>query len=117
MAPGFERIDLALQTLEGYVVDILERRRRQPADDFISGLIEAQQTEGALTRSELVGNVINLLFAGAGTTRYQLASTVRALVEEDAWETVAAQPSADTGCRRGGPPLLSRHPVRGPHPR
>ena len=93
MAPGFDRIDLALQTLEGYVVDILERRRRQPADDFISGLIEAQQTEGALTRSELVGNVINLLFAGAGTTRYQLASTVRALVDEDAWETVAAQPA------------------------
>jgi cytochrome P450 len=92
MAPGFDRIDAALRTLEDYVLDILERRRLQPADDFMSGLLEAQQTEGSLTKSELVGNVINLLFAGAGTTRYQLASTVRALVEESLWETVAAHP-------------------------
>jgi cytochrome P450 len=92
MAPGFDRIDAALRTLEDYVLDILERRRLQPADDFISGLLEAQQAEGSLTKSELVGNVINLLFAGAGTTRYQLASTVRALVEQGLWETVAARP-------------------------
>jgi cytochrome P450 len=92
MAPGFDRIDTALRTLEGYVVDVLERRSRQPADDFITGLIEAQQTEGTLTRSELIGNVINLLFAGAGTTRYQLASTIRVLIENDLWETMASEP-------------------------
>jgi cytochrome P450 len=92
MEPGFARIDQALLTLESYVIDILEQRRRHPQDDFISGLVEAQQIEGALSRSELVGNVVNLLFAGAGTTRYQLASTARALVENDLWETVAAQP-------------------------
>jgi cytochrome P450 len=90
MAPGFDRIDDALTTLEEYVVDILERRRLHPEDDYITGLVEAQQTEGTLTRSELVGNVINLLFAGAGTTRYQLASTVRAILENDLWESVAA---------------------------
>jgi cytochrome P450 len=92
MNPGFARIDAALQTLEGYVLQILDRRRRRPEDDFISGLVEAQQIEGSLTESELVGNVVNLLFAGAGTTRYQLASTVRALVEEGMWDTVAARP-------------------------
>jgi cytochrome P450 len=92
MAPGFARIDEALATLEAYVVDILDRRRREPRDDFISGLIEAQDAEGALSRSELVGNVINLLFAGAGTTRYQLASTVRAVVEHGLWDELAATP-------------------------
>jgi cytochrome P450 len=92
MAPGFARIDQALRTLESYVVDILDQRRRHPRDDFISGLVEAQRTEGALSRSELVGNVVNLLFAGAGTTRYQLASTVRALLENDMWEGIAGQP-------------------------
>jgi cytochrome P450 len=92
MAPGFERIDSALRNLESYVVDVLARRRREPADDFISGLIEAQETEGSLTHTELVGNVINLLFAGAGTTRFQLASAVRALVENRLWETVAGDP-------------------------
>ena len=92
MAPGFERIDQALRTLEEYVLEILDRRRLDPADDYITGLVEAQRTEGTLTRSELVGNVINLLFAGAGTTRYQLASTVRALVDNGVWEIVAADP-------------------------
>ena len=92
MAPGFARIDHALRTLEDYVVEILERRRLEPADDYITGLVQAQRTEGRLTHSELVGNVINLLFAGAGTTRYQLASTVRALVDNDLWEVVASDP-------------------------
>ena len=41
MEPGFARIDQALLTLESYVVDILEQRRRDPQDDFISGLVEA----------------------------------------------------------------------------
>ncbi len=97
MAPGFPRIDQALQTLESYVVDIVERRRRDPSNDYITGLVEAQQTEGALSRSELVGNVVNLLFAGAGTTRYQLASAVRALVEEEVWEIVASNPTLIPG--------------------
>lgn len=108
MAPGFGRIDAALQTLEAYVVEMLERRRREPADDFVTGLIEAQETEGSLTRSELVGNVVNLLFAGAGTTRYQLASTVRALVEEGWWETVAAHPELVAGAVEEA---LRFHPV------
>jgi cytochrome P450 len=92
MAPGFDRIDRALATLEAYVVEILEQRRRRPADDFLSALIEAQAIEGQLTQSELVGNVINLLFAGAGTTKYQLASAVALFVESGAWEALAAAP-------------------------
>jgi cytochrome P450 len=88
MEPGLARIDQALLTLESYVIDILEQRRRHPQDDFISGLVEAQQIEGALSRSELVGNVVNLLFAGAGTTRYQLASTARAC-----WRTICGKSS------------------------
>jgi cytochrome P450 len=93
MEPGFARIDEALKVLESYVVDILDERRRNPRDDFITGLVEAQQIEGGLTPSELVGNVVNLLFAGAGTTRYQLASTARAVLENGMWEALAADTS------------------------
>jgi len=92
MAPGFERIDRALATLEAYVLDIVERRRQQPEADVLTGLLEAQALEGHLTESELVGNVVNLLFAGAGTTRYQLASAVRDLVVHGWWERLAAEP-------------------------
>jgi cytochrome P450 len=93
MAPGFGRIDHALQTLEQYTLDILDRRRRDPQEDFITGLVEAQAIEGELTPSELAGNVINLLFAGAGTTKLQLASAVRLFVEQGLWEQLAADPA------------------------
>jgi cytochrome P450 len=96
MAPGFAEIDEALATLEAYVLDIVERRRVQPEADFLSGLVEAQALEGDLSQSELVGNVVNLLFAGAGTTRYQLASAVRAFLEQDLWERLAADPELVT---------------------
>ena len=92
MAPGFDRIDRALNTMEAYVVDILERRRSDPQPDYLSALIEAQRTEGELTQSELVGNVINLLFAGAGTTKHQLASAVQLFVETGVWDDLAREP-------------------------
>jgi len=94
MAPGFDRIDQALLTLEEYVLDILDRRRHQPGDDFLSGLIEAQALEGELTQSEIAGNVINLLFAGAGTTKLQLASAIKLFVQLGLWEELAAHPEA-----------------------
>jgi cytochrome P450 len=92
MAPGFERIDRALQTLETYTLDILDRRRHDPQEDFLTGLVEAQAIEGELSPSEVAGNVINLLFAGAGTTKLQLASAVRLFVEHGLWERLAGDP-------------------------
>jgi cytochrome P450 len=92
MGPGFPALDQAYRSLEAYVVELLEAHRRVPQADFISALIEAQETEGRLTESEVVGNVVNLLFAGAGTTRMQLASAVQAFVVHGLWEELAEQP-------------------------
>jgi cytochrome P450 len=89
MAPGFERIDRALQTMRNYVVELVERRRRDPQDDLLTGVVEAEHTEGKLTAAELVGNMINVLFAGGGTTRFQLASALRLAIELDLWESLA----------------------------
>ncbi len=91
MNPGFPRLEKAYLALEEYVAGLLERRRSQPQDDFVSALIVAQETEGRLTESEMIGNVVNLLFAGAGTTRFQLASAVYALVEHGLWERLGEQ--------------------------
>jgi cytochrome P450 len=93
MAPGFERIDAALRTMRDYVVELVELRRTDPRDDLLTGVVEAERTEGRLTEAELVGNMINVLFAGGGTTRFQLASALRLAIEHELWEPLAEDPS------------------------
>jgi hypothetical protein len=92
MAPGFPRIEQALAELEAYIGDLLEQRRQNPQDDFISSLLVAQEEEGRLSEPELVGNLVNLIFAGMGTTTMQLASAVQDLVENGLWERLHAEP-------------------------
>jgi cytochrome P450 len=92
LAPVADRLESALKTIWGYSEEIVARRRAQPEQDFISGMIAAQETEGRLSAQETVWAVANLLFAGHDTTRYQLASAVRALVDAGAWEDLAAHP-------------------------
>jgi cytochrome P450 len=92
MEPGFERIDRALVEMGEYVLDLVRERRDNPQDDLLTGIVEAERTEGTLSEAELVGNVVNLLFAGSGTTRSQLASALRLAVELGLWEQLAAHP-------------------------
>jgi cytochrome P450 len=93
LAPGFPRIDAALQTLADYITDLVRGRRQQPEDDIVSSLIAVQETEGRLSDAELAWNLVNLIFAGQDTTRYQLASTVRAIVETPGmWRRLAERP-------------------------
>ena len=82
-----------MKTLSTYVIELLQKRRRAPQDDFLSALNEAQDTEGQLTEDEIVWNVVNLLFAGQDTTRIQLAAAVRAFVENGIWDDLRADPS------------------------
>jgi cytochrome P450 len=93
LAPGFPRIDAALRTLSDYVAGLVRQRRDEPQDDIVTSLITVQEAEGRLTDSELAWNLVNLIFAGQDTTRYQLASLVRAVVEAPgAWERLIAAP-------------------------
>lgn len=93
LAPGFPRIEAALRTLADYIAELVSRRRREPEDDIVSSLIAVQEVEGRLTDSELAWNLVNLIFAGQDTTRYQLASAVRAIVETPGmWQRLAEQP-------------------------
>lgn len=93
LEPVLPRIDAALQTLWDYSKSLVERRTRQPRGDFISGLIEAQKSEGKLSESELIWGIANLLFAGHETTRNQLAMAMRAMAEHpDAWNALREGP-------------------------
>ena len=92
MAPVVEPLEEALRTIWDYSAELVARRRDEPQEDFISGLIEAERTEGKLTERETIWGVANLLFAGHDTTRYQIAAAARALIEAGAWEELAADP-------------------------
>ena len=93
LAPQFSRLEAALSELWEYVHVLVERRKVDPREDFISALIAAQADEARLTDDEVVWNLVNLLFAGQDTTRYQLASAVRVLAKVPGlWDQMAGAP-------------------------
>jgi cytochrome P450 len=96
--PGLPRIEAALHKLWDYCSDLIADRRAHPQEDTISALIEVQQTQGRVTDSELIWNMANLIFAGQDTTRYQLASSVRAILEVPGlWDRLATEPDIIAG--------------------
>jgi cytochrome P450 len=98
LEPGFPAIEKALSTLWDYCLGLVAIRRDQPSEDAISALIAAQETEGRITDDELVWNIVNLIFAGQDTTRYQLASAIRAIDEQPGlWDRLHADPSSIPG--------------------
>ena len=72
---------------------IAQRRAYPREDDFITTLLAAQADEGRISEDELVGNLVNLVFAGMGTTTKQLASAVHDIVPNDLWERLHQRPA------------------------
>ncbi len=54
--------------LDGYLLDLIEERRRQPREDLISALIQARDGDESLSDEELLGTCVLLLIAGHETT-------------------------------------------------
>jgi cytochrome P450 len=96
LKPVFPKLEKALYTLRDYIIELVAMRKAEPQDDFISALILAQAEEDVLTEQEVVWSIVNLLFAGQDTTRFQLASAIRALIEHGVWDTLATRPEAVT---------------------
>ncbi len=71
-----EASDAAYGQAQGFFDEIIERRRKEPADDLISRLV----ADGGLTTEELRNMVTLLLFAGYETTESALAVGVFALL-------------------------------------
>jgi cytochrome P450 len=97
LEPHMPRIDAAIDGLRGYFADLVARRRRQPGADFVSALVELQADGESLTEDELHGALLNLLFAGHDTTRYQFGWVVQLLVRHGEW----GRPRADRDLVRG----------------
>jgi cytochrome P450 len=83
----------ALEELDTYLEEMINRRRNTLTDDLISDLIRAEDDGDRLTHEELVKLAGGLLSAGTDTTRNQLAAAVQVLADHpDQWAMLAAHP-------------------------
>ena len=78
-----EEISLAQQVnaeLFDYFEQVAEERRRQPRDDLISALVNAEVDGERLSREELLPNLVTFLTAGSETTRNLIGNGALALL-------------------------------------
>jgi len=66
--------------MTGYLNDLIDRRRAEPADDLLSGLIAASDGEDRLTQPEVVTTVSLIYAAGFETTMNLIGNIVHTLM-------------------------------------
>jgi cytochrome P450 len=67
--------------LNAYLEPIAEARRREPRDDLLSGLLQAEEAGDRLSMDEVFQTVVLLLVAGNETTTKLIGNGLRALLE------------------------------------
>ncbi|CAN1569036.1 CypX Cytochrome P450 [Mycobacteriaceae bacterium] len=83
---GFEERMEAGLWLRGYLRDLLRRRRADPGQDLMSGLIAVEEAGDQLTEDEIVATCNLLLVAGHETTVNLIANAVLAMLRHpDHW--------------------------------
>ncbi len=94
VAEDLPRIEAALDGLYGYIDEVVELRLAEPADDLVSTLIAASNSEdGRLSRHELGVALVFLAFAGMETTRNQLGLALQTLLgHPDQWALLGENP-------------------------
>jgi cytochrome P450 len=91
-------VERAGAELRDYCTGLMERRRRDPADDLITGLLAAEVDGQRLDDDDVVAVMSGFIFAGAETTRRQLTVMVAAFAERPHdWERIAADPGLIPG--------------------
>ncbi len=84
----------ATRSLFGYLADTIAARRRDPRDDLISAMIEAQEERDALSDAELLATANLLLLAGHETTTNLIGNGTLALLREpEQWQRLCAEPT------------------------
>jgi cytochrome P450 len=84
LAHSFQKVPEVAEGLwafKNYVEDTIERRRREPRDDLLGALINAQDLDGQLSPIELTTSFFNLLFSGHETTTTALANGMLAMLQ------------------------------------
>lgn len=71
----------ALLAMQQYFRDIYAKRRRQPEDDLISALVQAELEGDKLSEEEMVSSCVTILIGGHETTTYLIANGLYALLQ------------------------------------
>jgi cytochrome P450 len=84
----------AQREMVAYFMGIIERRRREPGDDLISALLQAEIDGERLSMPELLGFCALLLVAGNETTTNLIGNALLCFAERPAlWERLRAEPA------------------------
>ncbi|GAA2426428.1 cytochrome P450 [Streptomyces macrosporus] len=87
------KIEEALDRLYRYSDDLIADRRRNPREDFVTRLVEANRDSDKLGDAELRDGLVLLIFGGFDTTRNQLGLAVQTFVDHpDQWRLLAERP-------------------------
>jgi len=87
------RAEAALEELGEYIEAIAEARRREPREDLISALVQAEEAGDHLSRNELFTTCVLLLVAGNETTTKLIGNSVVALLRNpDQLELLRREP-------------------------
>ena len=87
------RIEAALEGLYGFADELIADRRREPKDDFVTRLVQAEQDEDRLSHEELRVSLVLLIFGGMDTTRNQLGLAMQSFIWlPDQWRLLAERP-------------------------
>lgn len=82
-------LEHAAQELQNYVSDLIEERRRQPGDDFLSRYVAEADDALDLSPIETVVQIIQLIIGGTDTTRVAGAMQVALLLQNrEQWTAV-----------------------------
>jgi cytochrome P450 len=77
----------SLLALRGYLASQVARRRVEPGDDLISGLLSAEERGEGLSEGELLGTCVTLLLGGHETTTNLIGNGVLALLRHpEQWQ-------------------------------
>jgi cytochrome P450 len=70
------RVENVVQTFKGYLAELIDERRKNPGDDFMSQLIVSSQGSDQLTDDEILLLCIMTFVAGGETTRHLIGNAV-----------------------------------------
>ena len=90
---GMEQMAAKMEPVIDFVRELIERRRNDPAEDIMTGLIHASEDGDSLSEDEVVAMVFTLVVAGYETTYHLIANGVAALLAHpDQLDLLTKQP-------------------------
>ena len=87
------QIEQSLREFDAYVGGLLDDRRANPREDFLSDYVAATAASGNLTEAEIRAQIVGLILAGSDTTRNSICMTLSQLLQHpDQWRALCADP-------------------------